>query len=71
MVLSTVYVNCPYLDEVSVVPDVAGGGPQVDDGRRQGGRHPECVNMGHHVMADLRKDINVNNIEHLIENDIH
>ena len=47
-------MNCLYLDEVSVVPDVAGGGPKVDDWRRQGGSHSERVDVGHHVMPDLR-----------------
>ena len=43
----------PDLDEVRVVPDVAGGGAQVDDGGGQGRSHPEGVDMRHHVVADL------------------
>ena len=52
---SSVHQTGYHLDQVGVVPDVAGGGPQVDDGRRQGSRHPECVHMSHHIMADLKK----------------
>ena len=43
----------PEDDEVGVVPHIAGGGAQVDDGGGSGSRQAECVNMSHNVVPHL------------------
>ena len=43
----------PHEDHVGVVPHVAAGGPQVDDGHGLGAQLPVGVHVGHHVVAEL------------------
>lgn len=39
--------------DYSVIPDVAGGGTQVDDGRSRGAAVRKGVHVGHHVVPQL------------------
>ena len=43
----------PHEDDVGVVPHIAAGGPQVDDGHGLGAQLAVGVDVGHHVVAQL------------------
>ena len=45
--------SLPHEDHVGIVPHIAAGGPQMDDGHGFGAQLTVGVDMGHHVMAQL------------------